>query len=307
MVIASVLIFQLMEGLSRRKRLLATISIAGSTTVASAVLSGQLTPLILLVGLSALLAYQRRRLLEAGLILGLLCIKPHFAIAAVLLLLVARQGKVVAGMLATGAACALVSVLIVGPDGVADYVSLMQRSFERPASLYINVYSEQNLTGFAATVFGVHGGPLLAAAGTIVAVAMFIIVARAVRTAPYEGIERTHYVAALLAALIVSVAPHIQYYDLALLAFGAMFIIRRAELAPEDARARFYGLLVLLVLWLEVAGVLAGAALSISFVPLVLFTVTLAAWPRVEAWLTSPESLPATRIENPAEAPRLAA
>jgi hypothetical protein len=60
------------------------------------------------------------------------------------------------------------------------------------------------------------------------------------------------YLAALAGAFIVSAAPHVQYYD------GAAGVQRCSSSAAQkqrrsELRARFYGLLVLLVLWLEVA------------------------------------------------------
>jgi hypothetical protein len=283
-IAAAALFSRLLNGVPVRRRWLALICIAGSTAMASGVLSGQLTPILLLVGASALLALGAGRVLRAGALLGLLAVKPHFALAVFLVLLLAGQRKLAAAMAAVAALAALTSVAVVGIDGATGYIELLRTSFSHPASLYIDVRSEQNLSGLLA-LFGIYGGGAVALAGTAVAVLLLYAVHRAVKRAPYDRPDRALYIAALAAMFVCSAAAHIQFYDLALLAFPAIFILRRAEALPPQSRARCYGVLVLGVLWVEAAGMLAGARLSVSFPPLIAGTLVICYWPRVELFL----------------------
>jgi hypothetical protein len=178
----------------------------------------------------------------------------------------------------------------------------MQRSFSRPASLYIDVRSEQNAGGLIALLFQVYGGPALTVAGAAVTLITLASVWRAHAASTYDGATQVRYVGALVATFICATAAHIQFYDLALLAFPAMFIVQRSAAAPAVARARFYGMLVLTVLWIEIAGMLAGARLSVSIVPLMAFMLMICNWPSVERWLIGDAAAPAQPLPGLAEA-----
>jgi hypothetical protein len=152
------------------------------------------------------------------------------------------------------------------------------------------VRSEQNLRGLLATVFQIYGGLGADLASNAITLAVITAVAFAIRRAPYAGAERAHYAAALAAVLVCAAAPHIQYYDMALLALPGLFIARRAADAPAEVRPGFYGVLVLLVLWIEIAGMLAGAKMSVSAIPLLVFTAIMCSWSQCESWLISPSA-----------------
>jgi hypothetical protein len=280
-----VMLLRLLEDVPRPAQWAAAITACGSTAVASALIGGQLTPVLLAILLGALLLFRSGRVGAAGFVLGLLCIKPHFAIGALIVLLLVRQWKATAYMAGMVAACGLVSLALVGIDGTEGYMSLMRQSFSDPASVFIDVRSEQNLRGLLATVFRIYGGTGVDLASNAIAVAVLIAVAVAITRAPYVGPERLHYVAALGAVLVCGAAPHIQYYDMALLTLPALFIVRRAFQAPPQMRGRFYGVLVLLVLWIEIAGILAGGKMSVSIVPLLGFVAMMCWWPVFERWL----------------------
>lgn len=286
LVAAAALLFRLLDAVPGGARWFTAACVVGSTGSASAIMSGQLTPLLLLIAFGAMLAFRARRVEAAGVVLGVLFVKPHFALAVLVVLLIARQRKAAAYMCATLAAGVLASFAIVGIDGIEGYVSLMRRSYLHPAQLFIDVRTEQNVRGLAASVFGVYGGTWLAATSLAITLGVFGVVAAAIARSPFRGNEHMHYVAALCAVIICSAAPHIQYYDLALLALPASFIVIRASKTAPALRARFYGVLVITVLWVELAGMLTGARISVSVMPILAFTLMLAAWPRFEGWLT---------------------
>jgi hypothetical protein len=285
---ATALHFRLLDGVASRTRWLAAICLLGSTTSASAIMSGQLTPLLLLIAFGAMLLYRSGRPELSGAVLGLLFVKPHVAAAVLLVLIVARQRKMIGYMCATILAGVLASVLVVGTEGVEGYVALMRRSYVHPAGLFIDVRTEQNLRGLAASTLQVYGGSLLAWSSLAITVTVLFAAGASIVRSTYTGFERTHYIAAIAAVFVCSAAPHIQYYDLALLSLPATFILVRAAQAPPETRARFYGVIVLTVLWVEFAGMLTGARISFSVIPLLAFTAMFVAWPRFEAWLVRP-------------------
>ena len=90
------------------------------------VIHGQPSVFALLALAFALIALERRREFQAGLALGCLVFKPHWAVAAGVVFLVAREWKVVAGiglsaLLQLGAA-----LLVVGPRLFLAYLTTLQ-------------------------------------------------------------------------------------------------------------------------------------------------------------------------------------
>jgi hypothetical protein len=285
---ATALHSRLLDGAGTRTKWIAAICLLGSTTSASALMSGQLTPLLLCIAFGAMLLYRAGRVELSGAALGLLLIKPHFAVAVLLVLVLARQRKMMAYMSAMVLAGTLASVLVVGSEGVEGYVAMMRRSYVHPAGLFIDVRTEQNLRGLAASALQVYGGPILAWSSLAITAAVLVAVGAAIVRCTYAGFERVQYVAGLGAVFVCSAAPHIQYYDLALLAIPVTFILLRAAQAAPHARSRFHGVIVLTILWIEFAGMLTGARISFSVIPLLAFTSMFVAWPRFEAWLVRP-------------------
>lgn len=264
----------------------AAICAAGSTATLSSILSGQITVLLLVDALVALVILRRGRPLTAGLVLGLLFSKPHIPFASLVLALALRQWRFFGGMAITGVAMLAASIAIAGPGALVAQGALLRQASSDPASLYIDVASEQNVRGLFA-LFHVYGGTgvvLVAAAVWLTAVTIAVF---AVRRCPYTGADRIFYAAGIWPLLSLVASPHVQYYDLALLIFPAMFVLRRSRQAPAEARPLFYGLLVALVLFVETAGMLAGARVSVSSVALALMLGGFACWPRLELWLTS--------------------
>jgi hypothetical protein len=295
MMTVALLIFRLLGDAPRVTRLFATICVLGSTATASALLSGQLTPLLLLAGLGSLLLHQRGRPVAAGMILGVLFIKPHIGLAALLVLFLLGQRRIVVSAISTMSLIVLGSWLMAGNAGMEGYVRLLRIAFVDPANLDMDVRTEQNLRGLLASVFHVYNGPYISPLSSAVALVALVAVVVAARRTTYTGPDRAHYVAALAAMFVCVAAPHIQYYDLALVVFPALFLVRRASQVPPQGRPHVLGVIVLMVAWLEVAGLLAGAKASVSFVPLIVLAAGIVEWPQVERWLVrTPASSPAT-------------
>jgi Glycosyltransferase family 87 len=86
-----------------------------------------------MVGVTLLLAppadgvRSRRRELVAGLLMGAIAIRPQFVPVPILALALGRRAWATIGMLASGGALGLVSVVTVGPGGVRAYIDLWIR------------------------------------------------------------------------------------------------------------------------------------------------------------------------------------
>jgi hypothetical protein len=298
-----VLMARLTSDLSRKARWIVTICALGSSALAISLLVGQLTPLLLLSVLSALLLLRADRAPLAGLCLGLLFIKPHLALIALIVALAARQRQLAAAMLGAGAVLTVASLAIVGLQGAQDYLSLTREAATHPAALSIAVPAEQNLSGLVATFFGIRDAASVAIAQAALAVVGLAIAVRAITRNPYAGAERALYVAGVGSLAAIVAAPHVQYYDLAFLLMPALFVAHRGETSGSpDLRRALRGLLVCSIVFVEAAGMLASAKLSISAPVLFGMLVLLSSWPRFEVYFTArsparqpPATLPAAQ------------
>jgi hypothetical protein len=86
---------------------------------------GQSVALVLLAVVACWRLAESRRPYLAGAVLGLSVLKPQLTIAVPILLLVAGHWRIAAGWAVTIALLAIVSLLIVGTQGVSDYRSLL--------------------------------------------------------------------------------------------------------------------------------------------------------------------------------------
>lgn len=296
------LIARLAADLSRTSRLLLAVCALGSTAFSISVLIGQLTPLLLAAVLCALALLRAGRAGQAGISLGLLFVKPHFALVALIVALAAGQRKLCAWMAGAGALLAVASVAVVGLDGAADYVSLARAATSRPSTLHIHVAAEQNLYGLVATVSHVHGGAPAAIAQSATGLVALALAVRAVRRRPYAGTEGLLYAAGVASLLVLVAAPHVQYYDLAFLLVPAMFVAHRAEAAEDVAlRGAIRGLLVCSAVFVEAGGMLAAVNVSISAPALFALLLLLCEWWRFEGYLarhsaTAALELPVLRL-----------
>jgi len=95
--------------------------------VTSTLIEGQPYGFFLLAFVSALLAMASGRSLLGGLLLGLLCLKPQYAVLFGLVFLVKRRWTELAGMSITAFGVGILSLVMVGPAGIMGYVGLLQR------------------------------------------------------------------------------------------------------------------------------------------------------------------------------------
>jgi hypothetical protein len=272
---------RLIPDVPRTRATLAVLCMLGSTASVTSLLVGQITPFLLLITLGSLLALRAEKATRAGVMLGLLSLKPHFAVAALLVVIAARQWRIAAGMCLSTAAILVASMLMVGVDTMRDYVALLVHTESGSTS----VASEQNIYGLIATLTGAQGGSAVLAAHLVIAASAALLAARAVRRARYQQFEHVLYASGLGSMLILVASPHLQFYDLALLVLPALFVVHRLRHGDDQSRRYGYGLLVLGFGFGEFAGILASVGLSVSAPVLLAMLVALCNWETVEGVL----------------------
>jgi alpha-1,2-mannosyltransferase len=175
----------------------------------SAVLHGQTAWLSLACVVAALVALRREHRFAAGLALGLLVFKPHWALVAGGLFLCAGEWRVVAGIAVSAAAQVGLTWAAVGSAVMRTYVGVLV-SLPRIATL-LEPKPGDSLRGYFQAVF----------VSTSVAFAAFVVAALAgawLATRIWRsGASLDLRLAAMVIALIL-VNPHVNAYDLLLLA-----------------------------------------------------------------------------------------
>jgi hypothetical protein len=261
-------------------RLLLIIACAASTPVVYVVVLGQIDLFVLgsLLGCYALL--KRDRPLSAGCVLGLAIAKPHLVAAAVLLLLVKREWRALAGFAAVAAPLLVAPVFAFGPGIVTDQARLL---FAYPgSSTDYNVAADMmvNVRGLVVSIVPSARPwlwlPPLAAIG-VTAIALAVRAWRRNDVAAPQS-----WALALILPLLYSPHVHIQTMVF-LLAAAVLFASAQDAQNPRLRPAHMLGgLVAIVVLWLvSVAGVS-----LLCVVPIGAFYVALRAWPARAAALT---------------------
>jgi len=181
---------------------------------------------------------------RAGVMLGLLLIKPQYAVLPVLQLIIARKRQALLSFAAVAVVATAASVAVAGPQVVVDYPRLLIESGSWRESRGIYPANWFSWTGFfyalswpstAATFLGV-------ALGLIGAVAALAISARV----PHRGPTVLTGGAALTVAVLL-LSPHVYRQDLVLLLFPAAVLLALTRGAARLAVCGF-----LLAIWIVV-------------------------------------------------------
>ncbi|HEY2153710.1 MAG TPA: glycosyltransferase family 87 protein [Vicinamibacterales bacterium] len=175
----------------------------------TAVLHGQTAWLSLLCVVAALAALRRERRFAAGLALGLLVFKPHWALVAGGLFLCAGEWRIVAGIVASAAAQVALTWAVVGSSLMRTYAGVLI-TLPRIAAL-LEPKPGDSLRGYFQAVFA--STPVSLAAFVAAALASVWLATRIWRSGGSLDLR----LAAMVIALIL-VNPHVNAYDLLLLA-----------------------------------------------------------------------------------------
>jgi hypothetical protein len=190
----------------------------------STIVHGQTSVLGLAALTLAMLALRREWPAAAGVALGMLVFKPHWAAAACAVFIAAREWRIVTGILAGAAAQLLAATAAVGVAAMSAYVGMLQ-SIGRFGELlepragyslrsYIAVFVPNDTLAWA-----------LYAAAALLALAITGRIWRS--SAPFE------LRAAAVPLAIVAISPHVFEYDLLLL--GPSYLLLASWIAGGDA------------------------------------------------------------------------
>jgi alpha-1,2-mannosyltransferase len=181
----------------------------------STILNGQSSIAALAAVTAALLSLERGRRVAAGLALGCLAFKPHWCVAAVLVVAVAGEWRVAAAAIASASAQIAAAVAIGGAAAMTGYAKVML-SVQRLGDL-LEPRPGDSLRAFFKVFVPWPAAALLVYAA--VSVVVIVVAARTWRSAAAFEIR-----AAALIIAIVLISPHAFGYDLILLAPVFFFI-----------------------------------------------------------------------------------
>jgi hypothetical protein len=226
-----------LPGLATPPKWLLFLAAAGFFPVAIALIQGQDSMLLLLIFVLALVALQRGRDAQAGVILALGLFKFHLVLPVVILLAL-RRWRIVLGFTPVAAVLTVLSVAMVGWGGAWNYIWFLLHVENSGAGGAIVPEDMPNLHGLLAC-FGGAGPP---AVWLIAVVGIVIFCLTAIRIRRAGSPISTLFLLAITATVLISY--HLLGYDLSLLLPAAMFLFVENDRLTSD-RTRSAVLLLL--------------------------------------------------------------
>lgn len=274
LIVLALLAWRYLEPLPTQARALVTSCLACSLPVVNLLLLGQVDLLVVagFAGCFALLGKRQPAL--AGAVLALALVKPHLVAAPLLLLVLRREWRALAGFGAVAAPLVLLPALMLGPETLLDQIALLQAQSSAASEGRVNPEMMANMRGLIVSVTRVTS-PWVWAPPTLIA-GVAAIVAASLSWRRMSVTEPHAWAIACLSPLVYS--PHLHVHALALGAMAFCLYVR----ARFDAGGQISATRVVLcfagatVLWIvSVAGVsLLGLAVLGGFV------MTVREWPR---------------------------
>jgi len=234
----------------------------------STVLHGQTSCIGLLAVSVAIAALRHGNRFAAGVAVGTLVFKPHWAAAAWLIFLAAREWRVIAGLVLAAAAQISVTCAAVGPAVMNAYFRTLM-SLSRIAE-FLEPRPSTTLHGlFAAIVPSASGALVLylaASSVTVVATAKL-----------WRSGERFDVRASAIILAMILISPHAFEYDLILLTPAFFLLANRIAKSPDDrhVRALAFGLCALFIAPMLIgAPALIRLQFSVTAMSFLLFTLS---------------------------------
>jgi len=217
-------------------RLVALLA-AASPVFLAAVRYAQLSPFSLLLWSVAFVALRRNRNFAAGLAIGCLAFKPQLGLVAGIVLLVAREWRVVAGAIAAAAGQIGLAWLVAGTAALAAYGNVLWMLVLQPGLVQIHPSEFHSLRGFVQLLN--PSSPVLAACSAAGIVVALIVAARSWESAAPVGVRWGQMV-----LLTILASPHLLTYDLILLTLPLLVLADWSIRHPGHPRQPAVGLLL---------------------------------------------------------------
>jgi len=214
------------------------------------VLYGQLSAAALLFLSIAGAATRRNRPFIAGLALGCLVYKPTFVVVPLLVLLLRREGRIVAGMAVSAAGQFAVALVTAGTQPIAQYGRVLWKLMLNPRLVELHPTELHSLRGFLELLVA---SP--AAVSVCFAAGVVCATAAAVRIWCDEVPDEIRWSA--LALLTVLASPHLIAYDLVLLTLPMLLLADWAVQHPDHPLRAGVALLLVLVYFAPFSSIIA--------------------------------------------------
>jgi hypothetical protein len=278
---------------SRRRALLLSVSFL---PVVVTLMLGQVSLLLTIGLLSAWTALRSGRDGRAGLALALLLIRPQFILLPALLLVVHRRWRAVGTLACVGVALFIVSLALVGWDGLVSYAQLVTGTLNWQDSYSISPERMHTWRGFLQLLLQTDDpSPVHAAwvAGALIATLIALISWRG-KWDPTSARFDVQWALLVVASLFVS--PYANFHDLSLLLVAGILATRARSVNWDRASVPT------LLAALPLVGYASSLATQLS-APLwhvQLSVVFMAASIAVLGWVAtrSPAQLPATTVDQ---------
>jgi hypothetical protein len=212
---------------------------------------GQVGVLALVCFRFAWLALRRERWTLFGFLLGSLCFKPSFLVAAAAAVLVSLRAPVAAGVAAGVSVQLLLVAVVLGPAVWLEYAAKALVLLQSPELFEPKPWQMHSLKGFWQLLLGTNA----------VSFALWVASSGAALGALAYVWRRSGSADLRMGALVVAAVlmnPHLYVYDLVVLAAAFAAIVRWALDSPDFAESRQTLALLHLLWWAPLAGPLAA-------------------------------------------------
>ena len=231
------------------------------------ILHGQTSIVPMLAFTGAAVSYVRGNRVMAGVFLGLLALKPQFAIVAGVVLLMAREGRMIAGVCIAGALQMLVAAAVFGPGIWLDYARVIGEVSGRVALLEPRPYQLHSIRALTRLL----PAPVELIVWTAAGAAVIWMVWHVWRTSSAPLFK---FGVLILASVLVN--PHLTVYDATVLVPAALWIGAWVSSSRQWVlHQKFWSLAYwTFAAFLAPTAWLLGVQLSVVLLLLILLTVT---------------------------------
>lgn len=193
--------------------------------IRTSLLLGQLTLLISLIFLLAWMMLRQGKEFLGGLLLSLVWIKPHFMVLTLLGLIVQRRLRVILGVSFGTLFLFVLSLLIVGSNGMSDYFSLLSLASEYSQGYGIDIKAQHSLQTALMILFGAESPSQVRVFWVIGTIIIFFLLFLASRKSVKLNSDHFSLQWASLILAILIASPHTHFHDLTLLLIVAILLI----------------------------------------------------------------------------------
>jgi hypothetical protein len=193
--------------------------------VLTSILIGQLSLLLCLILLIAWIALKREKEFIGGLILSCMLIKPQFIILILLALIVQRRKKLFLGFLSGIAILFSISYLLVGWNGINNYVSLLNMSLHWDTGYGIDLMAQHSMQTMLLVIFHTQSliritFPWIISIMLIGILTLFVCAKKYKLNSAQFSLQ---FVVLIIATLLTS--PHTHFHDLSMLVVVAIILL----------------------------------------------------------------------------------